>query len=96
MLRLAQEREYLIVIDDQIGGPTGADLLADVGAHAVRAAMHRPQLLGLYHLAATGQTSWHGYACFVIERARGQQRFRHCCRAFEKFTPEHEQAASGI
>jgi dTDP-4-dehydrorhamnose reductase len=70
MLRLAQEREYLTVIDDQIGGPTGANLLVDVSAHAVRAAMHRPQLLGLYHLAATGRISWHGYACFVIERAR--------------------------
>jgi dTDP-4-dehydrorhamnose reductase len=70
MLRLAQERERLSVIDDQIGAPTGADLLADVTAHAVRAAMLRPELLGLYHLAASGQTSWHGYASFVIEQAR--------------------------
>jgi dTDP-4-dehydrorhamnose reductase len=71
MLRLAQERERLSVIDDQIGAPTGADLLADVTAHALRAAVLRPELLGLYHLAASGHTSWHGYASFVIELARG-------------------------
>ena len=70
MLRLAQEREHLNVIDDQIGAPTGADLLADVTAHALRAAAHRPQVLGLYHLAASGHTSWHGYASFVIQTAR--------------------------
>jgi dTDP-4-dehydrorhamnose reductase len=70
MLRLAQERERLNVIDDQIGAPTGADLLADVTAHAIRSALLRPELLGLYHLAASGQTSWHGYASFVIEQAR--------------------------
>jgi dTDP-4-dehydrorhamnose reductase len=69
MLRLAQEREHLNVIDDQIGAPTGADLLADVTAHALRSAMLRPKLLGLYHLAASGQTSWYGYASFVIEQA---------------------------
>ena len=70
MLRLAQEREHLRVIDDQIGAPTGADLLADVTAHALRAAVRHPELLGLYHLAASGHTSWHGYASFVIDLAR--------------------------
>jgi dTDP-4-dehydrorhamnose reductase len=72
MLRLAQERERLNVIDDQIGAPTGADLLADVTAHALRAAVQRPELLGLYHLAASGYTSWHGYASFVINMARDE------------------------
>jgi len=70
MLRLAQERERLTVIDDQIGAPTGAELLADVTAHAIRTARQRPELSGLYHLAAAGETSWHGYACFVLDRAR--------------------------
>lgn len=70
MLRLAAERERLTVIDDQVGAPTGAELLADVTAHALRAAVARPQLGGLYHLVAAGETSWHGYACHVIERAR--------------------------
>ena len=75
MLRLARERDSLSVIDDQIGAPTGADLLADVTAHAIR------QILpprghdsltpsGVYHVAASGQTSWHGYACFVLTAAQ--------------------------
>ena len=70
MLRLAQERERLTVIADQIGAPTGAELLADVTAHAIRTARQRPELSGLYHLAAAGETSWHGYACFVLNLAR--------------------------
>ena len=70
MLKLAAEREALNVIADQIGAPTGADLLADVTAHALRGAMQRPELAGLYHCAAGGETDWHGYARFVIEWAR--------------------------
>lgn len=70
MLRLAAERERLSVVNDQIGAPTGADLLADVSAHAIRAMRGHPELSGIYHLAAAGHTSWHGYASFVIERAR--------------------------
>ncbi|MEN9631321.1 MAG: hypothetical protein RJA10_4549 [Pseudomonadota bacterium] len=74
MLRLAAERDELRVIDDQIGAPTGADLLADVSAHALRAVQQSPQLAGTYHCVAAGHTSWHGYARFVIEwaRAHGQ------------------------
>ncbi|MDE1949632.1 MAG: dTDP-4-dehydrorhamnose reductase [Burkholderiales bacterium] len=70
MLKLAAERDELKVIDDQFGAPTGADLLADVTAHALRQAMARPELAGLYHCVAGGETSWHGYASFVIEQAR--------------------------
>lgn len=70
MLRLAQQRDSLKVIDDQIGAPTGADLLADVTAHAIRTARHNPDLSGIYHLAAGGETSWHGYAGFVLDFAR--------------------------
>lgn len=75
MLRLAEERDQLKVIDDQIGAPTGAELLADVTAHALRTVQNRSELAGIYHLAAGGETSWHGYAKFVIEQARraGQQ-----------------------
>ena len=70
MLRLAAERDQLKVIDDQIGAPTGAELLADVSAHALRTALHRPEVAGTYHCVASGQTSWHGYAQFVIAWAR--------------------------
>lgn len=70
MLKLAAERAALKVIDDQIGAPTGADLLADVTAHALRQAGRQPQVGGTYHVAASGLTSWHAYAVHVIEQAR--------------------------
>jgi dTDP-4-dehydrorhamnose reductase len=70
MLRLAQERDRLTVIDDQIGAPTGADLLADVTVHTIRRVMQQPELSGLYHLVSGGETSWYGYACFVLNLAR--------------------------
>lgn len=70
MLRLAGERERLSVVADQIGAPTGADLIADVTAHAIRSARAQPALCGIYHLAAAGATSWHGYASYVIDIAR--------------------------
>lgn len=69
MLRLAQERERLTVIDDQFGAPTGADLLADVTAHALRQVLQRPADAGLYHLVAAGETSWNGYAKHVVAQA---------------------------
>ncbi len=70
MLKLAAERDALKVIDDQIGAPTGADLLADVSAHALCQLTQRPELSGTYHAVASGHTSWHGYARHVIESAR--------------------------
>ncbi|MFV3306074.1 dTDP-4-dehydrorhamnose reductase [Pseudomonas sp. NY15181] len=69
MLRLAKERDALGVIDDQFGAPTGAELIADVTAHAILATRRDPALVGLYHLAAGGETSWCGYARFVLEQA---------------------------
>ena len=70
MLRLAQERERLTVIDDQFGAPTGAELIADVTAHALRQCLRQPADAGLYHLAAGGETTWHGYANKVLDLAR--------------------------
>ena len=70
MLRLAQERDRLTVIDDQVGAPTGADMLADLTALALREARGRPDIGGTYHAVASGETSWHGYASHVIEFAR--------------------------
>jgi dTDP-4-dehydrorhamnose reductase len=74
MLKLAAEREQLKVINDQIGAPTGADMLADITAHAIRLARHEPSLAGTYHAVAAGETSWFEYARFVIEWARAQGR----------------------
>jgi dTDP-4-dehydrorhamnose reductase len=67
MLRLAQERERMTVINDQFGAPTGAALLADVTALALQAS--RP-LAGIYHLAAAGETTWYAYAKYVLAKAK--------------------------
>ena len=80
MLRLAGERDRLTVIDDQFGAPTGADLIADVTAHAIRQVTGGAQvnneaaLSGIYHLVASGHTTWHGYASHVIDMARKMER----------------------
>jgi dTDP-4-dehydrorhamnose reductase len=70
MLRLASERDSLTIINDQFGAPTGADLLADVTAHAIRTIQQQPELAGIYHLVASGETSWYDYARFVVDFAR--------------------------
>jgi dTDP-4-dehydrorhamnose reductase len=70
MLRLAREREQLSVVDDQVGAPTGADLLADVTAHSLRSLLAGAGAPGIYHVAAAGETSWHGYARFVVGKAQ--------------------------
>lgn len=70
MLRLAQERESLSVVDDQIGAPTGARLLAELTANIIPKLMHDESLAGLYHAVAAGETSWYDYARFVIDCAR--------------------------
>lgn len=70
MLKLARERDSLSVINDQIGAPTGADLLADITALTLRTALQRRELSGLYHVVAAGETSWHGYARFVLDFAQ--------------------------
>jgi dTDP-4-dehydrorhamnose reductase len=70
MLRLAGEREQLSVISDQIGAPTGAELLADITAHCLRVALNRVAVSGIYHLAAADETSWYDYAKYVLAFAR--------------------------
>jgi dTDP-4-dehydrorhamnose reductase len=70
MIRLAGERDALSVIDDQFGAPTGAELLADVTAHTIRAWRIDASLGGTYHCVAGGQTNWFEYARLVIEWAR--------------------------
>lgn len=70
MLRLAEERKELSVINDQVGAPTGAELLADCTAHAIRIAMAKPEVAGLYHLVASDTTTWYDYAALVFDEAR--------------------------
>ncbi len=70
MLHLAKEKDRLRVVDDQIGAPTSAELLADVTAHAVQDIKTHTDHSGIYHLTASGETSWYGYAKFLIETAK--------------------------
>ena len=72
MLRLGQERDQLNVINDQIGSPTGAELIADVTAHIIRNIPQQLDVSGIYHLVASGTTSWHNYANFVLDFARNK------------------------
>jgi dTDP-4-dehydrorhamnose reductase len=71
MLKLARQRDALTVVADQIGAPTGADLIADVTAQCIAIAARDQALLdGIYHLAAAGAASWYDYACLAITRGR--------------------------
>ena len=76
MLKLAAERDSLRVIADQFGAPTSAELIADVTALALHRVLfgsadpaRSDKLSGLYHLTASGSTSWYGYAQCVIAQA---------------------------
>lgn len=68
ILRAAAERERLEIVCDQWGAPTRAALIADVTAHLLRRL--QPELAGVYHLAAAGETNWHGYASLAVAQAR--------------------------
>ena len=73
MLKLAQERDALSVVSDQVGAPTSAALLAPITTQVLQALLAQPGLdprWGLYHLTASGHTNWHAYACYVIAQAR--------------------------
>ena len=69
MLRLARERDRLSVVEDQFGAPTGAELIADVTALAIRARQYGRMDDGIYHLTASGRTSWHAFARFILAEA---------------------------
>jgi len=66
MLRLGSEKEALSIINDQIGAPTGAALIADITAHALRMIQANSGLRGIYNLAAAGETSWFDYASLIF------------------------------
>lgn len=70
MLKLAQEREELQVINDQVGAPTGADMLADVTAQIIAHTRTKiGDVSGTYHCVAAGQTTWFDYANHVLSTA---------------------------
>jgi len=71
MLRLFGERDELKVVADQIGAPTSAEWLAALTAHVITR-LDDPTVHGTYHAALAGETSWHGYACQLLEGARAR------------------------
>jgi dTDP-4-dehydrorhamnose reductase len=87
ILRAAATRPALTVVNDQWGAPTRAALIADVTAHAIMRLLRDPQadsLAGVYHLAAQGSTSWHGYAQLAVAHA-------HACGLKLQVTPDSVQ-----
>ena len=69
MLALAYKKSSFSVVGDQFGAPTAAETVADATTYLLRQAIARPELAGLYHCVAGGETSWHGYAQFVVAQA---------------------------
>jgi dTDP-4-dehydrorhamnose reductase len=86
--RLAQERKELRIVDDQVGAPTTAAVLVDAVASMLARGLDDfrqrcAQATGIVHIAASGETSWHGFACAIVDglRARGVHL------AVERITP---------
>ncbi|MPV57014.1 dTDP-4-dehydrorhamnose reductase [Burkholderia sp. HI2761] len=79
MLKLAAERSELRVVADQLGAPTWANSIAAVTAHILAQSMApnagngRAPRSGVYHLAAAGETSWHGFAQEIFRLALGEK-----------------------
>ena len=75
IIHIAQKQDKLKVVSDQIGAPTSAELIADVTALCLyQIAQNKNSahnLSGTYHLTPTGETSWHGFAQFIIAEALG-------------------------
>jgi len=94
MQRLAREREKLRVVGDQFGCPTWSRMIAETTALALKQVLAGADCSvfnGEYHLAASGQTNWHGFASRIIELMPEAERK---CRAMEKITtPEYPTPA---
>lgn len=73
-LKLAQERDKLSVVSDQVGSPTSASLIADITAEIVKRLFESAtsQKYGTYHVVSDGEVSWHGYAQYIVKVANKQ------------------------
>ncbi len=82
MLRLAKERKELKVVDDQVGAPTSARLIAEATAVAIARSFAAGALDmdnfrtmgGLYHLTAAGRTTWYGFAQAILQNKEGMAK----------------------
>lgn len=94
MQRLAREREVLRVVHDQIGAPTWSRLIAESTVWALGQVLAAPEpeaYVGLYHLASTGQTSWHGFAEAIVNLMPSETR--KCSRVEAITTAEYPTPA---
>ncbi|HGE8269453.1 TPA: dTDP-4-dehydrorhamnose reductase [Aeromonas hydrophila] len=74
ILNIGLDREIISVVNDQYGAPTGADLLADCSAHAIKVVLDDESKCGLYHVVASGVTSWYEYALFIFDLSKKQNK----------------------
>ena len=72
IIRLAGEKDRLDVVADQVGAPTSAEFIADATAACLyrvsRGGEFGGQVAGVFHLTASGSTSWHGFACYLLDQ----------------------------
>ena len=69
ILRLAAERDELSIVNDQHGAPTWSRMIAEATALIIATARAYKRAEGIYHLTATGETTWHGFATAIINQA---------------------------
>ncbi len=73
ILRLANDKEEINIVDDQIGVPTSAEFIAETTSHCLNQLLqqeaHNSKASGIYHLTPNGRTSWYDFACFLIQEA---------------------------
>lgn len=84
ILQLAQAREQLSIVDDQIGAPTWARLIAETTGHIIKQSHSERQQgqfhSGIYHITAAGQTSWYGFANSIVELAGASEKYTLKCK----------------
>lgn len=69
MLRLGSERIELKIVDDQVGAPTSADIIANATLNLIDRCHVQNNAFGIYNLACRGEVSWHGFAKEIFRRA---------------------------
>lgn len=74
IIKLAKERGELRVVNDQVGAPTSADLIADVTAQLVYQLRQKPDFAkkhsGIFNLVAGGEATWFDFARQVLKKAQ--------------------------
>jgi len=69
ILRLAAERDKLSIVNDQHGAPTWSRMIAEATALLIATARAYKRAEGIYHLTATGETTWHGFTAAIVNQA---------------------------